>query len=133
MSSLDTPQKGRTKKATDHRASPIERNKSRGGLRGETCNFGQAEIIHQKTSYRNLRAHIRKNSNCAQEKVTMLPDRTFDLLSGTVRGSLDFGKLESADQNRQQHQGDADHRVWHLVRGRFLHAVRMQHWRRQLP
>src|SRR5713226_5050849 len=93
---LDSPQKGCAKKASDHGTAPVERNKTCGSLGGEARNLGQAEIIHQKASDRTLRAHIRKNSNCAQEEVAMLPNRILDLLSG-VRRSLNFGKLEGTD------------------------------------
>src|ERR1700757_2602753 len=63
----------------------------------------------------------------------MFPNRIVDLLPRKVLRSFDFGKFEDTDYNRQQHQGDADHRVWHLDRGRLLHAVRMQRLRRELP
>src|SRR6266850_305698 len=73
--SLEPPQKGCPKKASDHRAGPVERNKPCRGLGGEACNLRQAEIIHQKASNRNLCAHICKNSHGTQDEVAVLPDR----------------------------------------------------------
>src|SRR5277367_6370743 len=82
ISGPETLQKSCAKKAPEHRATPEERDKACRSLGGEAGNLGQAKIVHQKASDRNLGAHIGENANCAEDEIGVLPDGVLPFLSG---------------------------------------------------
>ena len=88
MSGLHPPRECRAEKASDHRPTPVERNITGRRDGGETRNRGQTEIVHQKASDGNFRAHIGENPDRGEDQIGMLPDRIRDLQARAVRGEV---------------------------------------------
>src|SRR5580692_6353024 len=101
LSGPETLQKSCAKKAPEHGATPEERDKACRSLGGEAGNLGQAKIVHQKASDRNLGPHIGENANCAEEEIGMFPDGVLPHISGAAGRIFNFWQPGNADQHCQ--------------------------------
>jgi len=123
ISGLDPPEKSRAQKPPDHGARPTRTKQTGRGLCGEARDLRQGEKFTRKLD-RNFRTHIRENPNRAQDQIGC-----FQIESSTparCSACSIFGSLKVPITTASQHQCNANNRVWHLHRSRFLHAIRMQ-------
>ncbi len=119
-------QKRGTDEATNHRAAPVESDEAGRNFFRQAANLRLAEVVHQKTSNRNLAADVDENADRAKNQARVLPDRVVHLLADFVLSMLDRRQLETADRDRQHDQRNAQAHIRRLDGRGFMQAVGLQ-------